>query len=206
MISTIEKILFLKRVQLFDEIPGEDLARVAHIARETNFEQGERFIIQGDIGDALYVIVQGEIDILVQGVGRVARLGERAFVGDMAILASTPRTADVVAVTPVIALRIDREDFWELMGDKPEIALGIIKVLCQRLDDANRKITSPVASKGPAAPAVSVAPAVSPTAANGTPRASGQPAVDNNTVVDAKPTPAAAPPSAIPPVRAPAAG
>ncbi len=139
MISTIEKVLFLKSVQLFATLPSEDLARVAQIANEATFRRDETFIRQGEMGDCLYVIIDGAVDVEVNGVGKVAELGPRSFVGDMAILSSAPRNANVKAAGDVICLRIDRDDFWDLMGDRPEIALGIIRELCRRLDDANRR-------------------------------------------------------------------
>lgn len=51
MISTVEKVLFLKSIDLFSQIPGEDLARVALIASEVDFEPGEALMTEGEIGD-----------------------------------------------------------------------------------------------------------------------------------------------------------
>ena len=136
MISTIEKVLFLKSVDLFRKIPAEDLSRVAHIAQEINFNKDEMFIKQGDDGDCLYLILQGNVKILVNEK-EVAKLGEKAAVGEMAILDNEPRSASVVAATPVTALRIDQEDFYQLMREKSEIAYGIIQVLIHRLREAN---------------------------------------------------------------------
>jgi len=138
MISTIEKVLFLKSVDLFKKIPAEDLSRVAFISQEINFDDKEMFIKQGDDGDCLYLILQGKVSILVNDKV-VAQLGEKSAVGEMAILDNEPRSASVVASGPVMALRIDQEDFQQLMGEKSEIAYGIIQVLIHRLREANIK-------------------------------------------------------------------
>ncbi|GAB4300144.1 MAG: hypothetical protein Kow0090_15590 [Myxococcota bacterium] len=138
MISTIEKVLFLKSVDLFKKIPAEDLSRVAHISQEVNFEKGETLIKQGDDGDCLYLILQGNVKVLVNDK-EVAQLGEKSAVGEMAILDNEPRSASVIAATPVSALRIDQEDFYQLMSEKSDIAYGIIQVLIHRLREANIK-------------------------------------------------------------------
>ncbi len=132
MISTVEKVLFLKSIDLFSQISGEDLARIALITEEVESEKGETFIRQGDVGDSLYLIVEGRVKVHIDE-REIAQIGERESVGEQAILDSEPRSASVTALTDIIALRIQREDFAELLLEKSEIALGIIKVLSRRL-------------------------------------------------------------------------
>jgi CRP-like cAMP-binding protein len=68
----------------------------------------------------------------------IAELGERECFGEMAILDAAPRSATVTALDDTSLLKITREDFQEIMTEKPEIAMGIIKVLTRRLRDAIR--------------------------------------------------------------------
>jgi CRP-like cAMP-binding protein len=132
MISTIEKVLFLKRVDLFRQIPGEDLAQVAQIAKEVYFEQGQQIIKQGDVGDCLYLIIEGEVKVLSDDK-EITRFGEKESVGEMSILDAEPRSASVFAVSDVVLLKIKQEDFYEMISERPEIAQGVIKVLTRRL-------------------------------------------------------------------------
>lgn len=132
MISTVEKVLFLKSIDLFSQIPGEDLVRVGQIAEEVDFEPNEAIMTEGEIGDSMYLIVAGRVQVH-KGSRLVVELGERECVGEMAILDSEPRSATVRASTQVAALKIEREDFYDLMTEKQEIAQGIIKVLTRRL-------------------------------------------------------------------------
>lgn len=132
MISTVEKVLFLKSIDLFSQIPGEDLVRVAQIAEEVDFEPKEAIMTEGEIGDSMYLIVDGRVQVY-KGARLVVELGERECVGEMAILDSEPRSATVRASTQVSALKIEREDFYDLMSEKQDIAQGIIKVLTRRL-------------------------------------------------------------------------
>jgi CRP-like cAMP-binding protein len=139
-LSTIERVLLLKGVDLFSRIAGEDLVAVAEAAREVHLDVGETFIRQGAAGDCLYLLVDGEVGIVLPGVGRVAVCRSPASIGEMAIITRQPRSADCVTLTEVTALRIDRDDFSDLLADQPSVALGIIEVLAQRLTNAMETI------------------------------------------------------------------
>jgi len=138
LISTVEKVLFLKSIDLFSQIPGEDLVRVAQIADEMSFEPGDAIMSEGEIGESMYLIVAGKVRV-EKGDQLVVELGEKECVGEMAILDSEPRSATVRCTEPVAALKIEREDFYDLMNEKMEIALGIIKVLTRRLRETTAK-------------------------------------------------------------------
>jgi CRP-like cAMP-binding protein len=135
-LSTIERVLFLTAAELFSQIASEDLVPVALVAQEVYFNAGETLIRQGDPGDCLYVIVDGEASINIRGVGAVATRTAKSTIGEMGLLSRQPRSADCVALTDLTALKIDRDDFWELLAEKPPLALGVIKALSQRLDEA----------------------------------------------------------------------
>ncbi len=138
MITTLEKVLFLKEVSLFKNITSERLAKIATIAKEVEFPRGERIINEGDEGDSLFIIVEGGVSIL-KGKDIIARLSSKDFFGEMAILDSEPRSASVIADTDITCLKINREDFTEILIDEHEIMLSIIKSLVQRLRQTNIK-------------------------------------------------------------------
>lgn len=137
MISTVEKVLFLKSIDLFSQIPGEDLAAVALISSEEHRDSGDEIFGEGEAGDALYLVLDGRVRVHKQE-RLIAELGERECFGEMAILDAAPRSATVTAMRATSLLKITREDFQEIMAEKPEIAVGIIKVLTRRLRDAIR--------------------------------------------------------------------
>ncbi len=137
VITTVEKVLFLKSIDLFSQIPGEDLAAVALISTEESREPNEEIFSEGESGDALYLVIDGKVR--VHRANRViAELGERECFGEMAILDAAPRSATVTALQETSLLKITREDFQDIMAEKPEIANGIIQVLTRRLRDAIR--------------------------------------------------------------------
>lgn len=138
MISTVEKVLFLKGVDLFKTIPAEELSHIAQITDEVECAPQETIFKEGDQGDAMYLIVDGKVKVHT-GDKVLAELGTSQCVGEMAILDAEPRSASITALTDLTLLKINREDFSEILGEKPEISRGIIKVLTGRLREANRR-------------------------------------------------------------------
>ncbi|MEM6429503.1 MAG: cyclic nucleotide-binding domain-containing protein [Deinococcota bacterium] len=139
-LSTIERVLFFKRADIFNQIAGRDLVDVARVAHQTDFAAGTTFIVQGDIGECLYLIVEGTASVNVRGVGEVARLSKNDVIGEMAIISREPRSADCLALTDMVTLKIDHDDFWQLLSEKPSIAQGVIRVLSGRLSDTMKQI------------------------------------------------------------------
>jgi CRP-like cAMP-binding protein len=141
MLTAIERVLFLRGVDLFAYVPDDVLARVAQVAQIVHFAPGEQFIEQGSAGDCLYVMIDGEAGILVDNQ-QVARRLAREVIGELAILDKHPRRATCVAITDITALKIDQNDFTALMEESPALLQGIIKVLIQTLDEAVSKASA----------------------------------------------------------------
>lgn len=137
MLSTVEKVLFLKSIDLFSQIPGEDLTQVALVSTEEAHDPGDEIFAEGESGDALFLVLDGKVRVH-KNDRVIAELGERECFGEMAILDAAPRMATVTAISDINLLKISREDFQEIMSEKPEIASGIIKVLTRRLRNATR--------------------------------------------------------------------
>ena len=137
MLTTVEKVLFLKSVGIFSHIPGEDLAQIAQIAEEVSFKKGSTIFEEGDPGDSLYLIIQGKVRVH-KGGQEISILGEKDCFGEMAILDNESRSASVTTLENVLALKIGHDDFYEILSDKIEIAQGIFKVLTKRLRDTIR--------------------------------------------------------------------
>jgi CRP-like cAMP-binding protein len=135
-LSTIERVLFLREVDLFGKVHSEDLVHVARIAQEVTFASGETFIRQGDLGDCLYILVDGEASVVLEGVGEIAHRYPKNIIGELAIISRSPRSAHCIALTDITALKIEHDDFWDLLTDQPEIAQGVIRMVVARYEDA----------------------------------------------------------------------
>ena len=136
MITTVEKVLFLKSIDLFRALPGEDLAQIAEIAEEVPVSAGGLVFAEGELGHSLYIVVEGRVKIF-RGEKVITEMGERALFGEMSVLDSETRSASVSAVEESLLLRIGREEFRDILMERPEISLGIMKVLSRRLREAN---------------------------------------------------------------------
>ena len=137
-VSTIEKVLFLKGVDLFAALAGEDLAEVALVTSEVASSAGDIVVAEGEPGDALYFIVDGRVAVK-RGGRLIAELGARDVFGEMALLDPGPRSATVEALTDVTLLVLGRDDLDDLMRERPEVPIGILKVVVGRLRRANEK-------------------------------------------------------------------
>jgi HEAT repeat protein len=137
-LSLMDRILFLKRVPLFATLSPTDLKQVATIAAEEIFPGGEVIAEQGEQGDAMFVIVSGEVRVCVEREGQeveVARRTSGEYVGELSIINREPRNATLIASGDVRALCIDRKSFEGLMRERPEVSLFIIQVLSKRLKE-----------------------------------------------------------------------
>ncbi|HMK19269.1 MAG TPA: cyclic nucleotide-binding domain-containing protein [Chitinophagaceae bacterium] len=134
----IEKVLVLKSLNLFKETPENILADLAPLMKEMQYEQGTEIFKEGETGDCMYIIQQGNIKIH-KGNTTLAILKEKEVFGELSLLDADTRSASATADTDCILYKIDQEPFYELMDERPEVAKGFIKILCQRLRTMNEK-------------------------------------------------------------------
>ena len=136
MYSTLEKTIFMKGVDLFRDISGEEVSHVAQIAEEIEYDSEQTIFKEGDVGDSMFIIVDGAVRIH-KGDKELAVLSKGKFVGEMALLDQEPRSASVTSTEETTLLEINGEDFYDLMASRMEIMQGIVKILTQRLREAN---------------------------------------------------------------------
>lgn len=132
-----EEVELLRRVPLFTSVPTAKLKLLAFTSDRVVFAPEQALMRQGETGDAAYLILSGEADVIVDtanGPLKVATVGKNDFVGEMAILRDMPRSATVTAACKVMALKITKEIFLQLIADSPGIALEILRILTQRLE------------------------------------------------------------------------
>jgi HEAT repeat protein/ATP/ADP translocase len=144
-ISTLpimDRILFLREVPLFAELSPEELKQVASIAGEHNFKDGEAFVMEGELGDEMYIIVSGSVRVMkgIEHSKQIAQRGPGEFVGEMSILSNEPRMASLVADGDVFALCLEQTNFEQMLLEKPEIGLSVMRALIQRLKDSRTKV------------------------------------------------------------------
>src|SRR5260370_37259095 len=130
----VEKVLFLRYVPLFSNMATNELTQVAAMAREVTFPAGYRIIQQGDHGDNMFLIVEGEV-LIQRGDTPVKTLHPRDFFGEMSIIDGEARSASAIAQSDCLLLRIDKDDFEGLRSTYNSAAISVVRALNQRLRD-----------------------------------------------------------------------
>ena len=133
----VSKITFLQQVELFKDLPTESLTRLATIVQEVIFYQGEELFQQGEVGDCLYLVSAGTIDIIVDG-DQVARLGKNACLGEMALIGGLTRSATARVAEDARLLRLWSEDFHQLLATETEVATVLVRTLVARFRTVSR--------------------------------------------------------------------
>ena len=132
MLTTVEKVIALKRASVFAQVPDEALAELAPCLEEVEYTAGQTVFQKGELGDCLYVIADGEIRIH-DGDRTLNDLHGGEVFGEMAALDAEPRSASATASEDTLLLRLDQEPLYEIMEDRIEVARGIIRVLSGHL-------------------------------------------------------------------------
>jgi HEAT repeat protein len=135
---TLERVIVLKSVDMFEGASEQVLADIAAILEETQVPAGKTIFNKGDLGDSLYVIVDGRVRVF-DGATTLGVLGERDIFGELALLDPEPRSASIAALEDTQLFRLDREAFSELMAANIDIVRGVLHVLCERLRGRNER-------------------------------------------------------------------
>jgi len=134
----VEKVLILKSLGLFKDTPEHILAELAPLMHEAEFEQNASIFKEGDMGDCMYIIYKGAVNIH-KGPTVLVTLKEKEVFGELALLDAEARSASATAATDCILFRINQEPFYELVESRTEVVKGFIKILCQRLRAQNER-------------------------------------------------------------------
>lgn len=134
----------LRSIPLFAKIEPARLKLLSFTSEHEEFLEGETVCSQGEPGDAAFIVLDGEADILVdtpQGSVKVASLGKNDIVGEIAILCDVPRTATVRATSRLTALRVSKDGFFNLVTQFPQIAVEVMGELASRLHMTTQRLT-----------------------------------------------------------------
>jgi signal transduction histidine kinase len=126
----------LKESPLFGGLPDDDLRELVHGGNQRSEPAGACLIAEGEIGDCLLVLLDGEIEVVRdtdEGETPLARFGPGAFVGEMALINEGPRTATVRAVTDVEILAISKAQFDHLLDRSSDICRALLRTVLSRL-------------------------------------------------------------------------
>ena len=131
----------LAQVPLFEGLSRRHLRQIAEHADEISFREREVIVEAGQPGGTFFVIVEGEVRV-VRDDRTIGRAGPGEFFGEISLLDGGPRTASVIAETPVVAIRLFKTSFDRVVRDEPGVAGKILAVVARRLRDAEKTVTA----------------------------------------------------------------
>jgi CRP/FNR family transcriptional regulator, cyclic AMP receptor protein len=131
----------LAQVPLFEGLSRRHLKQIAEHADEISFREREVIVEADRPGGSFFVIVEGEVRV-VRGDRTIARAGPGEFFGEISLLDGGPRTASVIAETPVVAIRLFKGAFDKVVRGEPRVAGKILAVVARRLREAEKTVTA----------------------------------------------------------------
>lgn len=134
----------LRTMDIFENLPAEDLDSIARLLRERHLAEGEVLFRQGDPGDAMFIVTGGTIRLWsadpAGGESTLARLSDGQFFGEMALLTGAPRASTASAETESRVLVLQRDDFDQVLASNAPIMREMLKVVSQRTVQTNQQL------------------------------------------------------------------
>ena len=123
----------------------EQLAQLARIGEIESYNPGEEIVAEGSLGDALFLILSGQVAVH-RGPQTFATLSGNEFFGEMSLVEPAPRSATVTAMSATFLFRLPHDALRSLIADDPSISsillVQIVKTLSERLRRANATLSS----------------------------------------------------------------
>ncbi len=132
MLTTVEKVIFLQDIDIFESTTTENLAHIAAITEEVEFKKDQSIFKEGEFSDALYLVIDGQVRLERENKLVMIAKGKDVF-GTWALFDDEPRVVTATTLEDTHLLRIDKEDFVELLADHVQITQGILKTMTRRL-------------------------------------------------------------------------
>ena len=126
------KLELLKDVPLFARCSKKELAEIAQIADEIDLAEGKQLTKEGGRGREFFVLVEGSADVKRKR-RKIGTLGAGDFLGEIALVTKTPRTATVTTTTPVRALVVSEQNFRRLLERSPDVQIKVLEALAERV-------------------------------------------------------------------------
>ena len=130
--------LALSGIPLFDDFSKKHLNRLADEADELAFGPGESVVVEGDLGETLFVVLEGEGKV-VRGRRKVGAVLPGDFFGELSAIDGGPRSASVIAVTQLRVLRLFRRTLMSLIDDEPQVSMKLLDGIVRRVRQVQRR-------------------------------------------------------------------
>jgi CRP/FNR family transcriptional regulator, cyclic AMP receptor protein len=133
--GSVDFIEALGRLALFADLPPTELEQIARRWDEVSFNQGEWVIRQGDVQSDFYVIVDGEVAVVIDDEDRRV-LSRGSFFGEVSVLLEEPASASILTRTPLTCLVVSGAELQAFLLAHPEVGYRMLKAEARRLKTA----------------------------------------------------------------------
>ena len=142
-LSTMEILIFLKKIPLFSSLELEDLLQLKEVTSERHYKKGEYIIRQNESGNEAFIVINGLVDVIKQEGAKelkITSFEQYDYFGLMSIIENEPRSASIRAATDCMLLSINGNRFKEMIQTNAVIAFDIARVFSRRMREMNVQI------------------------------------------------------------------
>ncbi len=141
MLSSVDRLLFVRGVPIFRELRDDFLVRLASVMEEVEFPPNHTIFIEGQEGRSLYIVVSGRVRVHLNNQD-IAQLKQGACFGEMSLFDAEPRSASVTTLESCDCLILTQQQLYEAIDETPGIAINIIRLLSRRIRKLNHKLNT----------------------------------------------------------------
>jgi CRP-like cAMP-binding protein len=153
LLSITDKIIHLKSIAIFEELSVQELAAVASFTSEQKNGAREILIKEYDLGEILYLMVEGEVSVIkgyrTENQSEITRLQAVNYFGEMALFDDGRRSATIRTEMPSRFLTLHKLEFGETVREYPQIGLNAVRVLSARLRRYGKKVAESSSCRAP---------------------------------------------------------
>lgn len=139
MLTSVDRLLFVRGVPIFKELRDDFLVRLASIMDEVAFPSNHTIFTEGQEGRSLYIVVSGQVSVHLKGQ-ELAQLEKGTCFGEMSLFDAEPRSASVTTIEPCECLVLTQQQLYEAIDETPGIAVNIIRLLSRRIRELNKEL------------------------------------------------------------------
>lgn len=146
MLTSVERLLFVRGVPIFKELRDDFLVRLASVMDELSFPSKYSIFTEGQEGRSLYIVVSGKVRVHI-GDRDLAQLEQGTFFGEMSLFDAEPRSASITTIEKCECLMLTQMQLYDAIDETPGIAVNIIRLLSRRIRELNQKINAKQAAE-----------------------------------------------------------
>jgi CRP/FNR family cyclic AMP-dependent transcriptional regulator len=140
MLTSVDRLLFVRRVPIFNELRDDFVVRLASVMNELSYPANYSIFRQGEEGRSLYIVVSGKVKVHI-GETNLAEVEQGKYFGEMAVFDTQPRSATATTLESCECLELTQEQLYDAIEETPEIAVNIIRELSRIIRRLNESIS-----------------------------------------------------------------